>query len=252
MSPDNDDKTDFGFEKVSFQEKTKRVAEVFHSVANHYDLMNDMMSLGVHRLWKRLAIELASVRPNDYILDLAAGTGDLSIKMASFLSETGKLFVTDVNESMLQIAKERMITKGLINNAYFLQVNAEKIPFPDNTFDLVTIGFGLRNVSQKETALKSIYQALKPGGKLIILEFSKPTIPLLGKAYDLYSFKALPLLGKFIAKDEASYRYLAESIRMHPNQSKLLGMMEEAGFQNCSYHNLTGGIVAIHRGYKID
>ena len=252
MSPDNDDKTDFGFEKVSFQEKTKRVAEVFHSVANHYDLMNDMMSLGVHRLWKRLAIELASVRPNDYILDLAAGTGDLSIKMASFLSETGKLFVTDVNESMLQIAKERMITKGLINNAYFLQVNAEKIPFPDNTFDLVTIGFGLRNVSQKETALKSIYQALKPGGKLIILEFSKPTIPLLGKAYDLYSFKALPLLGKFIAKDEASYRYLAESIRMHPNQSKLLGMMEEAGFQNCSYHNLTGGNVAIHRGYKID
>lgn len=250
--PSSDDKTHFGFEKVSFTEKTKKVGEVFHSVATRYDIMNDLMSFGIHRLWKQFTVELASVRPHHTILDLAAGTGDLSFKMAPLLGPNGKLCVTDINESMLQLARTKMIEKGLVNNIHYLQVNAESIPFPDNTFDLVTIGFGLRNVTHKEIALKSIYRVLKPGGKIIILEFSSPTSSLLGTIYDLYSFNILPLIGKFIAEDEKSYRYLAESIRMHPNQETLCHMMKEAGFDSCQFTNLTGGIVAIHRGYKFD
>lgn len=253
MSPSHpDDKTDFGFEKVSVSEKTERVAQVFHSVATRYDVMNDVMSFGIHRLWKRIAIEKASIRPSHQVLDLAAGTGDISMHIAPLLNSKGNLFVTDINESMLQLARQRMIDAGLVTNVHYSLVNAESIPFPNNSFDCVTISFGLRNVTNKALALKSIYDALKPGGKLIILEFSHPTSTLLNNIYDKYSFHLLPLMGKFIAGDEDSYRYLAESIRMHPNQSTLCQMMTEAGFANCDYQNLTGGIVAIHRGYKID
>lgn len=243
-------KTDFGFRKVDVQEKKNLVSEVFHSVANRYDLMNDVMSFGIHRAWKKFCIELTSLRSHHYVLDLAAGTGDLAIRMAPLLGTTGNLFVTDINESMLTIARQRMIAKGLVGNIHYLLVDAQQIPFPQDTFDCVTIGFGLRNVTDKEAALHSIHRVLKPGGKLIILEFSHPNVPLLSSLYDAYSFNVLPLLGKIFAKDEASYRYLAESIRMHPNQDTLLHMMETAGFEQCTYHNLTGGIVAIHRGYK--
>lgn len=251
MSRDSDDKTHFGFEKVSFQEKAEKVANVFHSVAPRYDLMNDLMSLGIHRLWKKIAIEFAAIRPHYTILDLASGTGDLAIKMSPLLGQHGKLVVTDINSSMLQIAQTRLLEKGLINNTFFLQVNAEMIPFADNTFDLVTIGFGLRNVPRKEVALASIFRVLKPGGKLLILEFSQPTSKFLQTVYDAYSFKVLPLLGKFIAKDETSYRYLAESIRMHPDQTTLCKMMQVAGFDDCQFNNFNSGIVAVHRGYKI-
>lgn len=247
----NDHTVHFGFEKVRAKEKEQRVAGVFHSVAKRYDLMNDLMSLGTHRLWKRFTIELAAIKPEHWILDLASGTGDLAIRMAPLLGPKGQLFVTDINASMLTIARERMIELGLINNTHYLQVNAETIPFPENTFDCVTIGFGLRNVTHKENALRAIYRVLKPGGKLIILEFSKPTHSLLNRVYDAYSFNILPLMGRFVAKDESSYRYLAESIRMHPDQTVLRQMMETAGFEKCDYHNLTGGIVAIHRGYKL-
>lgn len=248
----SDNKTHFGFEKVSFKEKSKKVAEVFQSVANRYDLMNDLMSLGIHRLWKRVALELTSIKPHHIVLDLAAGTGDLSLKIAPLLDQTGKLFVTDIQEAMLKIARSRMIEKGFVGNVQYLQVNAEAIPFPDKTFDCVTIGFGLRNVTHKDLALKSIYRVLKSGGKIVILEFSHPTSSFLNTLYDLYSFNVLPLLGKFFANDEKSYRYLAESIRMHPKQTDLCDMLQTAGFEQCDYHNLTGGIVAIHRGYKID
>jgi demethylmenaquinone methyltransferase/2-methoxy-6-polyprenyl-1,4-benzoquinol methylase len=251
MSGKNEDnKTHFGYETIPLAEKTERVAKVFHSVAPKYDIMNDCMSLGIHRLWKRVTIEVASIRPHHYILDLAAGTGDLSLKIAPLLKDSGRLLVTDINYSMLKIARKRLIEKGYLNNIDYLLVNAEQIPFLCNTFDCITIGFGLRNVSHKQAALQSMYHVLKPGGKLVILEFSHPTLPFLSTVYDIYSFNVLPILGKFIAGDEKSYRYLAESIRMHPNQAALCNMMEEAGFEDCSYHNLTGGIVAIHRGYK--
>lgn len=249
-SDDSENKTHFGFEKVSFGEKTQRVANVFHSVATHYDLMNDLMSFGIHRLWKRFSIELASIRNDQSVLDLAAGTGDLSLKIAPLMGEKGRLIVTDINESMLPIARKRMIDRGWVENIFYIQVNAEAIPFNDNTFDCVTIGFGLRNVTHKEQALKEIYRVLKPGGKLVILEFSHPTLPLLKNIYDIYSFKVLPLLGQYVAGDADSYRYLAESIRIHPDQETLCQMLNEAQFENCDYHNLTGGVVAIHRGYK--
>lgn len=249
--PENN-KTDFGFEKVSFEEKAERVSGVFHSVSQRYDLMNDLMSFGIHRLWKRFSIEMASLRPSNSVLDLASGTGDLALRIAPLLKEKGPLFVTDINDSMLSIARKRFIEKGLLSNIHFIQMSAENIPFPDNTFDLVTIAFGLRNVTHKTKALQAIYRILKPGGKLLILEFSTPTSSLLRKLYDAYSFNILPVMGKLIAKDEQSYRYLAESIRMHPNQEELCRLMNDAGFEQCDYHNLTGGIVALHRGYKID
>jgi demethylmenaquinone methyltransferase / 2-methoxy-6-polyprenyl-1,4-benzoquinol methylase len=250
--PESEDKTYFGFEKVSLVEKTQKVADVFHSVATRYDLMNDLMSFGIHRLWKQIVLELASIRPHHQVLDLAAGTGDLALKIAPLISQQGMLLVTDINDSMLKIARSRFIEKGLINNSHFLQVNAEKIPFADNTFDCITIGFGLRNFTQKQIALQSMYRVLKPGGKLIILEFSKPILPLLTRLFDFYSFNIIPKLGKFITNDEKSYRYLAESIRMHPNQETLCQMMTDLGFENCTFQNLAGGIVAIHRGYKFD
>lgn len=248
---ENDDYTDFGFKRIPKSEKNNQVASVFRSVAGKYDVMNDVMSLGIHRLWKRYALELASIRPGQMILDLAGGTGDLAMKMSQDVGEQGQVILADINEAMLQHGRDRLINKGIVGNIQFVQANAECLPFPENSFDLITIAFGLRNVTNKNLALQSMFRALKPGGKLLILEFSKPTLPGLSYVYDLYSFHVLPRLGKFIANDADSYRYLAESIRKHPDQKTLQQMMENEGFSNCDYHNLTGGIVALHRGYKI-
>lgn len=240
---------DFGFKKVPVDEKQKLVAGVFDSVASRYDLMNDLMSLGIHRLWKRHAIALLQVRPNHHVLDLACGSGDLALLIAPKLA-SGQITLSDINNNMLAVAKNRLIDKGKVADIHFTQANAEVLPFQDNSFDRIIMGFGLRNVTHKEQALQSIYRVLKPGGRAIILEFSHPTHPLLSSWYDTYSFHVLPFLGKIIANDADSYRYLAESIRMHPNQETLQAMMLTAGFDTCHYSNLTGGIVAIHQGIK--
>lgn len=250
MKKPNKHTTDFGFEEVSLSEKTVRVARVFHSVANQYDLMNDLMSFGIHRLWKCFAINLCALRKGQWVLDIAGGTGDLTTKISPIVGDDGKVFLADINASMLDVGRARLIDQGIYNNIYFIQANAEQLPFADNRFDRIIIGFGLRNVTDKERALHSMFRTLKPGGRLIILEFSTPRLPGLKSLYDVYSFKILPLLGKIVVHDEASYRYLAESIRRHPNQDTLKTMMQNAGFENCDFHNLSGGIVAIHRGYK--
>lgn len=242
--------TDFGFKQVDSNEKQKLVNEVFDSVANRYDLMNDLMSCGVHRLWKRLAISHCQIRPQHHVLDVATGSGDLACLIAPRLSQQGSLTLSDINANMLQLAKNRLIDKGYIQNIDFAQANAECLPFKDNTFDRVIISFGLRNVTHKAHALQSFYRVLKPGGRLIVLEFSHTTIPGLSHLYDAYSFHILPLIGKWVANDSESYRYLAESIRMHPDQEILKALMLEAGFDSCEHHNLTGGIVAIHKGLK--
>ena len=243
-------KTHFGYQTVSPDEKTLRVGAVFDSVANKYDIMNDLMSFGVHRLWKRFALQLAAVRPGDSVLDLAGGTGDLAARLADRVGPSGKVILSDINAAMLNEGRQRLIDHGLVSNLAYVQANAETLPFPDNSFDCVTIAFGLRNVTVKENALRAMLRVLKPGGRAIVLEFSQPVAPGLKPLYDAYSFGVLPLLGKLIANDAASYRYLAESIRMHPNQETLLHMMQEAGFERCEYFNLSGGIVAVHRGYK--
>ena len=242
--------THFGYQQVKAGEKAAKVAEVFHSVADRYDVMNDLMSFGVHRLWKRYAIELSGVRKGQRVLDLAGGTGDLAGRFARMVGPEGEVVLADINASMLRRGRERMLDQGLAGNLRFAQVNAECLPFPDNHFDLITIAFGLRNVTDKDAALASMYRVLKPGGRLLVLEFSKPVLPGLKPVYDLYSFSALPLMGKLITGDADSYRYLAESIRMHPDQPTLKGMMEAAGFERVEYYNLSGGIVAVHRGYK--
>ncbi|MCP4283357.1 MAG: bifunctional demethylmenaquinone methyltransferase/2-methoxy-6-polyprenyl-1,4-benzoquinol methylase UbiE [Gammaproteobacteria bacterium] len=243
--------THFGYEQVEVGEKADRVRAVFDSVATRYDLMNDLMSMGVHRLWKRFAVELAGVRPGQRVLDLASGTGDLAARFAGLTGPDGLVVMSDINAAMLEQGRHRMADQGLVGNLLYTQINAEQIPFPDNSFDCITIGFGLRNVTNKQKALSAMYDALKPGGRVLILEFSHPVNKPLKAAYDLYSFKLLPLLGKMVAKDEQSYRYLAESIRMHPNQENLKRMMEDAGLERCDFHNLTGGVVAIHRGFKL-
>ena len=245
-----DDTTHFGFENVKVEEKAGKVAEVFHSVADQYDLMNDVMSFGIHRLWKRFTIELSGVRSGQKVLDIAGGTGDLTLKFASLVGQQGQVILSDINASMLGNGRSRLIDKGVLGNVDYVQADAQYLPFPDNTFDCITIAFGLRNVTDKDMALRSMYRILKPGGRLLVLEFSRPVTPGLKPVYDFYSFKLLPKLGKLIANDEDSYRYLAESIRMHPDQHTLKNMMQDAGFGDCSYHNLTGGIVALHRGYK--
>lgn len=254
MKPNNTSEkpqsTDFGYQQVPLTEKTAKVAAVFHSVAGKYDLMNDLMSMGVHRLWKRYTVELANVRPGQQVLDLAGGTGDLAMKFAAQVGPEGSVVLADINEAMLNKGRERLIDKGIAGNISYAQVNAEALPFPENSFDLITIAFGLRNVTHKETALEEMWRVLKPGGKALILEFSKVTVPGLASLYDAWSFKVLPLLGRVIANDADSYRYLAESVRKHPDQETLKAMLVAAGFENCDYHNLTGGIVAIHRGYK--
>ena len=246
-----DDSTHFGFQNVPTGEKQARVREVFDSVADKYDVMNDVMSLGIHRMWKQFTVDLVAPRRGEKILDLAGGSGDLSLKMAKLVGDTGRVVLSDINAEMLKQGRVRTVDAGLVSRISFAQINAEKLPFPDNTLDCITIGFGLRNVTNKDAALASMYRALKPGGRLLVLEFSKMTVPGLAKIYDEYSFKLMPKMGKLIANDEESYRYLAESIRMHPDQDTLKGMMEKAGFERCQYYNLTGGIAAVHRGYKI-
>ena len=242
--------TDFGFQQVNWKDKQRKVADVFHSVANKYDLMNDVMSFGIHRLWKREAISHAKVRTRQTVLDLAGGTGDLAHRLSHKVGEHGLVILSDINRSMLTLGKEKLINQGCVGNIQYIEANAECLPFGTNSFDCVTMAFGLRNVTDKSAALASIQQVLKPGGKVVILEFSKPLLPLLNQLYDQYSFKVLPLLGKIIANDAESYRYLAESIRKHPDQQALKQMMLSVGFDKVVYHNLTAGIVALHIGYK--
>ena len=246
----SDKTTDFGYKKVNVEEKAGKVAEVFHSVASNYDLMNDLMSGGIHRLWKRVTIEMSGVRPGYKVLDIAGGTGDLAAKFSRIVGPEGTVVLADINDSMLKVGRDRLVDRGITENVRFSQADAQYLPFPDNTFDVITIAFGLRNVTDKDMALRSMLRVLKPGGKLLVLEFSKPPNPLLSKIYDGYSFSVLPKLGKLFANDADSYQYLAESIRMHPDQDTLLGMMNQAGFENTDYHNMTGGIVALHRGVK--
>ncbi len=247
---DKDDTTHFGYETVNESEKASKVAGVFHSVASKYDIMNDLMSGGVHRLWKQLTIEASTARAGQKILDIAGGTGDLAAKFSKIVGDEGQVILSDINSSMLNVGRDRLIDRGLTNNLAYVQADAESLPFEDNYFDCITIAFGLRNVTHKELALASMLRILKPGGKLLVLEFSKPRNPLLSKAYDAYSFNILPKVGKLVADDEESYRYLAESIRMHPDQETLKQMMLDAGFNRVDYYNMTGGIVALHKGYK--
>ena len=247
---DSQPKADFGFQEVPWTEKAKRVRAVFDSVAGKYDLMNDLMSAGAHRLWKHFTLSQTGLRPGQRALDVAGGTGDLSIGMAAQVGAAGLVVHTDINEAMLANGRDRLIDKGYVNNVRWSLANAECLPFTDNSFDCVTIAFGLRNVTDKPKALRSMLRVLKPGGQLLILEFSHPTAPGLKPVYDWYSFNVLPKLGKLVANDAESYRYLAESIRKFPDQETLLSMLRDAGFDNCSYHNLSGGIVALHRGYK--
>jgi len=244
-----DKTTHFGFRDVPKTDKARHVREVFDSVADRYDLMNDLMSFGVHRLWKRFTIGMADLKPGQHVLDLAGGTGDLTRLMAPRVGREGLVVLSDINAAMLGNGRSRLLDRGISGNVDFAQANAEQLPFTDASFDLVTMAFGLRNVTDKQQALNSIYRVLRPGGRLLVLEFSRPAAPL-KPAYDFYSFSILPRLGRLVANDAASYRYLAESIRMHPDQQTLRDMMQQAGFENCDYHNLTGGIVAIHRGYK--
>ncbi|MAZ89045.1 MAG: bifunctional demethylmenaquinone methyltransferase/2-methoxy-6-polyprenyl-1,4-benzoquinol methylase UbiE [Cellvibrionaceae bacterium] len=242
--------THFGYQEVPVDEKAERVADVFHSVAGRYDLMNDILSGGVHRLWKRFTIELSGVRAGHKVLDIAGGTGDLSYKFSRIVGPDGLVVLADINESMLRVGRDRLIDRGVSGNLVVSQADAQYLPYPDNTFDCITIAFGLRNVTDKDMALRSMLRVLKPGGRLLVLEFSKPKSQLLSKVYDTYSFRLLPIIGKVVTNDADSYNYLAESIRMHPDQATLKEMMENAGFANCDYHNLTGGIVALHKGVK--
>jgi len=247
----NDNKTHFGYQRVDTAAKAGMVGQVFDSVASKYDVMNDVMSFGVHRLWKRFTVSQAAVRPGQTVLDLAGGTGDLAAKFSKRVGSQGRVVLSDINNAMLTTGRNRLADDGLIGNLDYAQANAEALPFADDSFDCITMAFGLRNVTDKAQALQSMLRVLKPGGKLLVLEFSKPVLPLLSKAYDAYSFSALPLMGKLVANDAESYRYLAESIRMHPDQETLELMMQEAGFAKTGYHNLTGGVVALHKGYKI-
>jgi demethylmenaquinone methyltransferase/2-methoxy-6-polyprenyl-1,4-benzoquinol methylase len=248
---DSDHTVDFGYEKVAPADKAARVKAVFASVAGKYDVMNDLMSFGAHRLWKHFTLSLTGLRPGQSALDVAGGTGDLAAGLLRQVGKTGRVVLSDVNPAMLDIGRDRLLDAGHVGNVECVVADAERLPFEDGAFDCVTIGFGLRNVTDKAAALKSMHRVLKPGGQLLVLEFSTPTAPGLKPLYDTYSFKVLPFLGRVVAKDAASYRYLAESIRMHPDQETLLGMLRDSGFAQARYHNLSGGIVAVHRGYKI-
>lgn len=243
--------THFGYQQVPVGEKRQRVAGVFDSVASKYDVMNDLMSFGVHRLWKRFVIDLAGVRAGEKVLDVAGGTGDLSREFSKLIGPRGLVVLSDINAAMLGEGRRRLADKGVVDLP-IVQANAETLPFAEGSFDCITIGFGLRNVTDKDKALRSMCRALKPGGRLLVLEFSKPTSQTLSQIYDQYSFKLLPLMGRLVANDEASYRYLAESIRMHPDQQTLKSMMDAAGFGRTQVYNLTGGVVAVHRGFRFE
>ena len=250
MSEDKTTSTHFGYKTVEADTKADLVAGVFHSVAAKYDIMNDVMSFGIHRLWKRFTIEAAAARSGMKVLDLAGGTGDLTAKFSQIVGSTGEVVLADINDSMLKVGRTKLRDKGIVNNVSYVQANAEALPFPDNHFDIITIAFGLRNVTNKDEALRSMLRVLKPGGKLLVLEFSKPQHEMLRKIYDVYSFKILPKMGDFITQDAGSYEYLAESIRMHPDQETLKQMMIDAKFEQVDYTNMTDGIVALHKGYK--
>jgi demethylmenaquinone methyltransferase/2-methoxy-6-polyprenyl-1,4-benzoquinol methylase len=242
--------THFGFREVPAATKSGLVGDVFRSVASRYDLMNDLMSFGVHRLWKRYAVSLSGARAGSRVLDVAGGSGDMTALLAPKVGSSGMVVLSDINDAMLDVGRARMADRGIAGNVDFVRADAECLPFPDDEFDCVTIAFGLRNVTHIDRALASMFRVLKPGGRLIVLEFSRVRLAALRPIYDAYSLNLLPLLGRVVARDEASYRYLAESIRRHPDQETLRGMMELAGFERVSYFNLSGGIVALHRGYK--
>lgn len=244
------DTTHFGFRQVETDQKASMVADVFHSVAAKYDVMNDLMSFGIHRIWKKFTLECSRVREGDKVLDIAGGTGDITALMSKRVGPEGQVVLADINASMLKVGRTKLRNRGIVGNVEYVQANAEMLPFPDNHFDVITIGFGLRNVTDKSKALASMQRILKPGGRLLVLEFSKPKYGWLSKVYDTYSFKLLPKMGELIAKDSESYQYLAESIRMHPDQETLAQMMRDVGFEEVEYFNLTGGIVALHKGYK--
>jgi len=247
-----DKTTHFGYREVAARDKAALVGGVFDSVAGRYDLMNDLMSAGIHRLWKRVAIELSGVRPGQHVLDVAGGTGDLTARFAREVGPRGHVVLSDINASMLARGRDRLLDAGVCGNVAFSLADAEALPFSDASFDCVSIAFGLRNVTHKERALASMLRVLRPGGRLLILEFSRPTSEFLGRLYDAYSFGVIPKIGKLVTGDEDSYRYLAESIRVHPDQESLRDMMEDAGFERCDYHNMTGGIVALHRGFRAE
>ncbi len=248
--PDDQATTHFGYETVPSADKARRVRGVFDSVANRYDLMNDLMSGGVHRLWKRFTVREAGLRQGQVALDLAGGTGDLAEQFCRRVGPRGTVVLADINASMLRAGRDRLLDRGVAGHLHIAQVDAERLPFRSAAFDVVAIAFGLRNVTDKDRALAEMHRVLTPGGKALILEFSRPA-EVLRPAYDVYSFNVLPWLGRRIANDEASYRYLAESIRMHPDQETLQAMMEQAGFEHCRYHNLTGGIAALHVGFRL-
>ena len=241
---------DFGYEQVPREDKARRVRAVFDSVAGRYDLMNDLMSGGLHRLWKHFTLSQTGLRPGHRALDVAGGTGDLTAGIAAQVGDTGLVVLSDINAAMLDVGRDRLLDRGILRNLAVVRADAERLPFRDEIFDCVTIGFGLRNVTDKAAALASMRRVLRPGGRLLVLEFSRPAIPALAPIYDLYSFRVLPWLGRRVANDEASYRYLAESIRRFPDQEALLEMMRDAGLEDCRYHNLAGGIVALHRGQR--
>ena len=247
----NPEQTHFGFKTVDVNDKARLVASVFDSVAGRYDLMNDLMSFGIHRVWKQITIESSGVRPGQSVLDLAGGTGDLANAFSKRVGSEGRVVLGDINASMLKVGREKLIDRGAANNVRWTQLDAEALPFADKSFDCVTIAFGLRNVTRKEKALQSIFRVLKPGGRLLVLEFSKPVHSSLARLYDGYSFNLLPRMGEWVTGDADSYCYLAESIRKHPDQESLAGMMRQAGFEEVGYTNLTGGIVALHRGYRL-
>lgn len=242
--------THFGYTSVDWHDKEKKVAEVFDSVAEKYDLMNNLMSAGIHQLWKKYAVELSQVRSGQTVLDIAGGSGDLTRLLAKKLGNNGHVILADINSTMLHVGRDRLLNEGLFKNITYVQANAEQLPFGDRSAHCITIGFGLRNVTDKDAALRSMYRVCKPGGKLMVLEFSTPIIPGLKPIYDWYSFNILPKIGKLFAQDEKSYTYLAESIRVHPDQNTLKTMIEQAGFEECAIHNLSGGIVALHIAYK--